>query len=85
VQYAVDGAAGSFEVSDTMRDVILPFLAWSLCFFAAASFVWDAVDVWTTGGGHSVTQYIRARWLRWPAGIAIGLLVAAHFIRWPYR
>jgi hypothetical protein len=68
-----------------MREVVPAILGTWLVLIAGLSFLWDAYDVVKQAGNHSVSEWIRGTWLRWPAGIAIGLLVASHFIRWPWK
>lgn len=68
-----------------MLEEIRALLAYAIALAAAGSFGWDLYDLVARGGHASVSEYIRSSWLRWPAGIAIGLLVAAHFCRWPWR
>jgi len=61
------------------------WLAYALCFVAALSFLWDLWDLIVNTGDRSVSEYVRTTWLNVPAAVAIGLLVAAHFARWPYK
>lgn len=68
-----------------MQQVIPAMLAWWIGIIAALAFCWDLWDLIATGGKNSVSEYIRDSWIAYPAGIAIGLLVASHFVRWPWR
>lgn len=67
-----------------MKLAIPEILGTLLVVVAALSFTWDLWDLVRQAGNNSVSEWIRSTWLRWPAGVAIGLLVAAHFVRWPW-
>lgn len=68
-----------------MQGTIQATLAWCLVITAALAFVWDLYDLTAQAGNRAVSEYIRGTYLRYPSAIAIGLLVAAHFCRWPWK
>lgn len=68
-----------------MGKVIQVVLAYAVAVTAGLSLIWDMWDLLKQAGKCSVSEYIRSSWMAIPAGLAIGMLVMSHFIRWPWR